>query len=436
MRTHTRNDAPLRILKLSLALGAAIIWANTAPVTAAPGPLVIKLAPLAPAGTSYDRILKELAERWRKASGGQVLVRVYSGGTQGSEAEVVRRMNVKQLQAAMLTAGGLAEIDPAIAALQEIPMLFRSLDEAAYVRERMRPDLEKRLRARGFVVLFWGDSGWVRLSRKASVRPEDFKGQKILVTASDSTKQTQLFQALGYRPVVFELADALTQMETGNIDAVETLPLYALSSQYYRVTKHMTELNFVPLVGATVVTEDAWEAIPQETRAALMDAAAEAARSIPDVTRHENELPDGREEGRGEGVQSRLPLKATANCQSRSVHAEKARERSRDPLRCSSPKGGEAAGTGRTPVRRRLDAARAVGGSSSRAIRLVQLGVRPRNGDRANGLRPPADLLTDASGVGARPGPISRAAARLRAVPPASRCRSTGPHWRTRSRPQ
>src|SRR3954466_13211507 len=103
----------------------------------------IKLATLAPAGTSYDLILKQMGEKWRKATAGDVNLRVYPGGNQGSEADIVRRMNVGELQAAMLSVGGLSEIDPTATALQGIPMLFRSLDEQEYVRDRMRPDFER-----------------------------------------------------------------------------------------------------------------------------------------------------------------------------------------------------------------------------------------------------------------------------------------------------
>ena len=136
----------------------------------------VKLATLAPKDTSYHRTLLEMRERWLKATNGDVEIVVYPGGTQGSEADIVKRMNIGELQAAMLSVGGLTEVDPAIAALQEIPMLFRTLDEAAYVIDRLRPELEKRLLAKGFVALFWGDSGWVRFfSRNVATRPNDFK---------------------------------------------------------------------------------------------------------------------------------------------------------------------------------------------------------------------------------------------------------------------
>ena len=59
-------------------------------------------------------------------------------------------------------------------------------------------------------------------------------------------------QALGYTPVPLDAADALIQLQTGGVDAVPTLPLMALAGQYSTVMKHMLDVNWSPLVGATV----------------------------------------------------------------------------------------------------------------------------------------------------------------------------------------
>jgi TRAP-type C4-dicarboxylate transport system substrate-binding protein len=261
----------------------------TSGLTAAPA-VGIKLATLAPAGTSYDLILRRMGETWRKATSGEVNLRVYPGGNQGSEADIVRRMNVGELQGAMLSVGGLSEIDPTAAALQEIPMLFRSLAEEEYVRDRMRGDFERRLLARGFVVLFWGDSGWVRFfSRNPGIRPDDFKAMKIFVTASGNAREMQIIQGLGYKPVALDWADALIQLQTGGVDAVPAPPILALSGQYYTAVKHMTEVNWAPLVGAAVVTRRAWDAIPAATRALLTTGAADAGRQMQEASRRESD---------------------------------------------------------------------------------------------------------------------------------------------------
>ncbi len=259
-------------------------------VGSAAGPVRIKLATLAPENSSYHLLLKEMGEKWQKASGGQVELRVFAGGKAGSEAESVQRMNIGEMQAGMLTVGGLSSIDGSIGALQLIPMLFKSFDEVEYVREKMRPEMEKKLLAKGYVSLFWGDSGWVRFfSRTAAVRPDDFKSLKIFVTASGSTTETQIMQALGYKPVALNWTDVLIQLQTRGIDAVPVIPVLALSGQYFTVTKHMVEVNWVPIVGATVMKKDIWDAIPQATRAALMQAATETGKKIQEAGRKEND---------------------------------------------------------------------------------------------------------------------------------------------------
>ena len=107
---------------------------------------------------------------------------------------------------------------------------FRTLDEYEYVRTRLEPVLAQRLAERGFVVLFWGDAGWVRIfTRRQAVRPDDFRSLKVFVTAGDN-EQFDLMRSSGFTPVFLDWADALTGLQTGMIDAVPTIPFFALSA--------------------------------------------------------------------------------------------------------------------------------------------------------------------------------------------------------------
>src|SRR5512135_820381 len=140
------------LLPLSLALA-------TSGLHAAERTIRIKLGTLAPAGTSYHKSLQAMGEKWRKASDGAVQLVIFPGGTQGSEADMVGLMQTGNLDAGLLTTGGLSEIDPGALAMQVMPMFFRTLDEMDYVAQKLRPQLDARLLAKGYVVLFWSDSG-------------------------------------------------------------------------------------------------------------------------------------------------------------------------------------------------------------------------------------------------------------------------------------
>ncbi len=105
---------------------------------------------------------------------------IHSDGSMGGEGDVVKKMRVGQLQAALLTVTGLSEIDASVTALQNMPLLYRTLDEAAAVRAKLEPMIRERMRKQGFELLFLGDLGWVHFfSVKPVVRPDDLKKVKL-----------------------------------------------------------------------------------------------------------------------------------------------------------------------------------------------------------------------------------------------------------------
>lgn len=255
-------------------------------VSAAPK---LKLGTLAPVGTSYHKTLMTMAETWRKESGGTVDLNIFAGGKLGGEAEMVGLMKLNSLQASMLTAVGLAEIEPGVTGLQNIPMGFHSLGEVDYVGERLRPLLEERMAQKGFVVLFWVDSGWVRFFAKQPIlHPDDLRKLKLF-SWSGNPAQVELYQSAGFDAKALETADIVPGLQTGLIDAVPLPPFFAMAAQVDTRAPHMLDLNWAPLVGALVVRKETWEKIPAATRAKLMEAAAGAGREIKDTGRREME---------------------------------------------------------------------------------------------------------------------------------------------------
>ena len=246
----------------------------------------LKLGTSAPVGTSPYKELQLMAEKWRKAPGG---VDLQITNTQGGEASTVGRMRVGQLQAAMLSATGLSEIDTSVRALEDIPFVYRSLEEAEYVRRKLTPDVQKRFLDKGYVVLFWSDVGWVRFfSNEAMLRPADLKRMKVFTWAGDPS-QTDIMKSAGFNPVPLETDYILTSLQTGQINVVPTPPLIASAGQFYGKTKHMLEINYAPLVGGTVITKKAWDSIPAGAQDAIRKAADEAGESIKQKSRTESD---------------------------------------------------------------------------------------------------------------------------------------------------
>ena len=279
----TRIHAVIATLLLAVAAGA-----NTGPADAQ-DPVKIRLGTLAPRGTSWHRSLLDMGEKWRAAQGPGAAFIVYTDGSQGGEADMVRRMRVGQLNAALLSVVGLTEIDDSVAALQKMPMMFRSWEELDHLREKLRPALEKRFYDKGFVVLFWGDAGWVRFfSREPALRPADYLKMKVFAWAGDNP-QVDIMKSLGYQPVVLEISDILPGLQTGMINMVPSTPFYALIGQFYRHAPYMLDMNWVPIVGAVVVTRKAWDAMSPEAQQALRRAGDLAGVELRAISRRENE---------------------------------------------------------------------------------------------------------------------------------------------------
>ncbi len=249
----------------------------------------LRIATIAPKGTSYDKILRKLASEWTRMSNGEVAASVYSGGTQGGESAIVDSMRINHLQAGLMTAVGLAKITPEVQGMQAIPMMFQSLDEVEAVNEKLQDKIEAMLADKGFVVLFWADTGWVHFFTTKPVKtPDDVRKLKIFSWAGDP-KGEVIYRKSGFQPVPMESTEILAGLKTGRIEAVPMPPFAAMASQIQTAANHMLELNWAPLVGAFVVNKKTWDALPADLRERYRKSAIGAGRLIQKLGRLESE---------------------------------------------------------------------------------------------------------------------------------------------------
>lgn len=247
----------------------------------------LRIGSLVPKNSLYHRQLMDIGEAWRATQTEKSKYVVYPDGSQGGEAEMARRMRIGQLQGALLSVVGLQEIEPSITALQAIPMLFRSWEEVDYVREKMRPSMEKKFFDKGFVVLAWGDAGWVRFfSKDPALRPDDYKRMKFFAWGSEPDQQA-IMKSLGYTPVPLETTDILPAIQTGMITVVPSTPYFALATQIYNTAPNMLDINWAPIVGALVVSKKAWDDMSPAVQAAVRTTSDEAGVQIRAKARQE-----------------------------------------------------------------------------------------------------------------------------------------------------
>ncbi|MDR2659461.1 MAG: TRAP transporter substrate-binding protein DctP [Spirochaetaceae bacterium] len=232
--------------------------------------VTIKLASLAPENTPWGAALNKMAADWSAATGGAVKLVVYHNGVAGGESDVLRKLRLNQIQAAVFTSAGMNLISPDIITLS-CPFLIRTDYELDVVLGKLRTKLEDGINKAGFVTLAWSKVGWVRFfSRKPVYVPADMKKQKLAV-GNDMPSLNDAFRTMGYQLVETNLSDVLVSLNSGSIDAVFQSPVNAAVSQVFGIAKNMSTLRIAPFMGAIVMNRAAWRSIPNEYKGTLMN---------------------------------------------------------------------------------------------------------------------------------------------------------------------
>jgi len=265
----------------------------------------IKLGTLAPQGSSWHQLLLSMAQDFAKASNGKVELKIYAGGTQGNEGEMIRKMSIGQLQGASMTAIGLHEITPEPQA-EDVPFMIDSYEEYDYVHEKIRGKLEDAIAKRNYQVLQWGEVGFVYLFSTEPYRtPADFGKGKVFTWNGDPAAEAA-WKAAGFHPVVLSSTDLVPALTSGMINVVGQSPLYAYTTNLYSRANNMLDLHWGFLTGASVVRKDTWEKIAPDVRQQLLEIAEEYSKKTRDDLRKQNE--DAVDQMKKRGLHVNKPL--------------------------------------------------------------------------------------------------------------------------------
>ena len=251
--------------RILVALLASLILTTSAHAAT----VTVKLATLAPEGSTWHKALRKLADEWKVISNGEVEMKIYAGGVVGNETVMLRKMRIGQLHAGAVTNLGLVEIDPSSQVLNT-PMLIRNYDELDYVMSKERPGWETRIEEKGYRVIGWSDAGWAYMFSKAAIAAPADRGSLKMFAWEGDPAVVKLYQNAGFKPVVLAATDVLPSLQSGLIDAFPTTPLGALALQWFGLAPNMLDVPWAPLLGATIITEDAWNLIPAKYHEALM----------------------------------------------------------------------------------------------------------------------------------------------------------------------
>ena len=234
----------------------------------------IKIGTVAPAGSAWETTLKEIAAEWTKISNGEIIVRIYSGGTVGSEDDIIRKIKLGRLNAAALTSQGIRSISNDLFALS-IPMMIKDDKEFAYVFSKMQPAFDKNLQNNGFVPLGWTNTGWVKWFTKSEVLyPDDLKQIKLAVDNSDE-KALQIWQRTGFKVIPLSITDLMSGIYSGMADGTYFTPYAANAIGLAEYTPYMLDLPISPVYGLLTISDRTWRRVNEKYKPALLKRTSE-----------------------------------------------------------------------------------------------------------------------------------------------------------------
>ena len=240
----TRRNC-LKIFGLSLLaslLLAQSAWAEKS--------IIIKLATLAPEGTSWMKTINTLNAEVMKKTENRVQFKIYAGGALGDEMDMLRKMKIGQIQSAALSSGGLSSIFKEIDVLQ-IPFLFQKYEEADFILKKMDSLFRKGFEENGYVLLGWSEAGFVYLMSTIPISSvADLKKGKVWIW-EESPMSKAIFDEAGVKAIPLSVPDVLVGLQTGLVDVVYAPPTVAISLQWFTKVKYLTDVPLVYLAGGS-----------------------------------------------------------------------------------------------------------------------------------------------------------------------------------------
>ncbi len=251
-------------LQRIVAVTVVLLWT---PVAASQ---TLKLATIVPENSVWMKDMRAGAREIEERTEGRVKFKFYSGGVQGNDKQVRRKMRIGQLHGGAFTSGALIGFQQD-SALYSLPLLFNTMDEVTYVRKHLDAELRRRLEDAGYVNFGFSGAGFgFLMSNKPMSTLADLDGQKVWIPEGDQVGYAAL-TALGVAPVTMPLTDVLTGLQTHLLDSVSTSPVGAIVLQWHTKVRYITDLPVSYVYGTLIIDGKPFSRIQPDDQAVIRE---------------------------------------------------------------------------------------------------------------------------------------------------------------------
>lgn len=239
-----------------------------------------------PDATFHTQNIRQMVADIEEATGGGLAVTVHSAGSLIKHPQIKRGVRTGQVQMGEVFISLLGSEDPMFA-VDSIPFLATSYDEAERLWEASRGPIESRLEADGLMLLYavpWPAQGLYTSRTVDSV--EDLEGLRFRAYNATTARLAEL---TGMEATQVEVPEIPQAFSTGIVEAMITSPSTGANSKAWDFVDRFYDIQAWIPKNMVIVNREAFEGLPEERRQAVLEAAAAAERRGWRMSREEAE---------------------------------------------------------------------------------------------------------------------------------------------------
>ncbi len=250
---------------IRIAAVLAVVTAAAGPAHAGEPRYTLRLATVAPQGSSWAHEIDVVIRSVAADSNGEVELKVYYGGSAGNEMQVADRIARGQLDGAISGGWLCRKLMPSMRVLGLVGV-FQSRDEATHVITALGPTLEKEAAQAGFVLLGTAGVGSVVIfSRDPITSMEQLRSRKLWRWEGEEVEFMHT-REMGLGAVQSSLEDAARAYQSKRVDGFYAVPMAALAFQWSSQVRYVTDLKTGFLQGCMMVKRSSMDALPMKYR--------------------------------------------------------------------------------------------------------------------------------------------------------------------------
>ena len=221
--------------------------------------------------------IQNMGKKLEAATKGRLSIKMFPGGTLGSEKEMIEQAQVGALQIVRTSLGVMGPVVPDVNVFN-MPFVFR---DEAHMRKVIDGPIGDQILAKitaspvGLVGLGWMDAGTRNLFTKKPIKtPADLKGQKIRMMGNPLFVDTM--NAMGGNGISMAHGEVFSALQTGVVDGGENNEPTYVTNNYHTITKYYSHTGHLIIPEIFCFSKISWNKLSKEDQDLIKKLSREA----------------------------------------------------------------------------------------------------------------------------------------------------------------